>query len=146
MSKMIEIIEFGRVYGEPGNVQWIDLYVNLQNSGISGVGKESLILSTWARVLFSSLLLPDPSPLQAGAVFPQLQLLHVSCLFVLLGTNSAALPVSCLPLSAGIGGTFRLRLGAASPILTASSSCCLGPFPCHPSVLLYFKQHQDHAD
>lgn len=61
MSKMIEIIEFGRVYGEPGNVQWIDLYVNLQNSGISGVGKESLILSTWARVLFSSLLLPDRS-------------------------------------------------------------------------------------
>ena len=106
MSKMTEIIEFGRVYGKPVNVQWIDLYVNLRNSWIRGVDKESLILNTWARVLFSSLLLTGSSLLQEGAVFPQLQLVHVSCLFVLLGTNSAALPASCLPLSAGIGGTF----------------------------------------
>lgn len=129
---MIAIIEFGRVYGEPGNVQWIDLYVNLQNSGIRGVGKESLILKTWARVLFSSLLLPDPSPLQAGAVFPQLQLLHVSCLFVLLGTNSAALPASVCwnrrDISTQVGGSVphpnRLFL-LLSWSLSLSSICTL---------------------
>ena len=98
-----------------------------------------LIFNTWAQFLLSLLFLL--SSRCWGAVSPAAWV-PLSCLFVYLCASSAVSAPSCLPL---VLGHFRSGWEQRS-ILSTSSSCHPGPFHCHPSVLLYCKQHQDYSE
>lgn len=101
--------------------------------------KELLIFNTWAQFLLSLLFLLSS---RCWGLFPQLQLVPLSCLFVYLCANSAILAPSCLPL---VLGHFHSGWEQRS-ILSTSSSCHPGSVRCHPSVLLYCKQYQDYSE